>query len=299
MLSIGCSCFAEGASNGFIRPTTDLEVAHALHGALSARTQAEFLGRLGTPDNPFVITAETLDALAADQAMRFERLLRHERKATGSATVARLLDRMAAGAAEGVLTAIGGWYLIGIGGVALMFRRNRDAFVAPFPVLPNPTFHPGRHRQIAVLREIMFWVLAPAIGGGVAIMLLFGGWRYRDGAHRFLWSMFFSPLSFLVGLSSMLIALVGFFTPLMAVIGASYGILLITVGSLDGAAAWIVGIVVVAVGTAATVWTFRKAPDITARVLAHVYARFPYATYVVGVALVPLILVYAALQADW
>ncbi|MBU8538652.1 hypothetical protein [Falsiroseomonas tokyonensis] len=303
MLSAGCRCFAEGAASGFVRPITDLEVAASLRAALEARTNAEFFASFGQPGNPFVITGETLQRLADDQAFRLERLARHDAAVQGASISIRIFSAVRQGSVLGpVLEGILGWYVIGWFGVLFLFRHSRDQFRSLFPVLPNPVIRPFLARICLVLREAIFWCLAPFVGGMVLLFVLFGGWKSRGELHALGWSAVLKPTAFLFSVAYMLISLVITLFILVSCFGlmAAMAVPLVSwIFDQSQTAGVVLGIAGILVSLWLLIVAFGKIFAVVAAVLDKAIQRYPLMSYAVGIVALPLVVAVAAFSEGW
>jgi len=275
VLTVGCNSFGAGGSSGFLQPVTDLEVARSLRAALEARTNAEFLSRLGTPDNPLVVTEQTLGQLAGDEALRLERLLRHESKAQGAVVSVRLVGRLAAtGRVATALEAMLGFIGVGAASLALMFRRNRAAFLEHFPTLPNRMLHSGRYWRLLALREAVFWSLGCIVAVTVVGVILLGRWRLREAAFRDIWGAVLAPLRTLVNLGLTVISLAASYLPSFLIVELTL-ILFGAVQMLPASGMVAARLIILLAGGYGTLWTWRRMPALIKAQMINLAERYP------------------------
>jgi hypothetical protein len=306
LISVGCGCGVSGASSGPVRPITDLEVANALPRVLAARSHAELLGALGTESNPYVLTSAAFDDIGRANTIRFERLQKYAGVVDKTGTGARLYEAVKATSNVWELFSfVGGVYMCGCVGVALLFRRNRAAFLTVFPVLANRGFEGTRYWLGVIGRELTFIVLAPFISGIVVVTFLFGGWRGRSKSLEFGWKLFFHPVQssitiglFVVFACALLMSTV---VPLMLSSSLLFGVAQAFGPRALGIDVSIYGIAALAVSFFAVKRTWRRVWAYLQGAITRVHRRYPSAALVseglIGAAVVaslPVILALAS-----
>lgn len=282
VLTIGCSSFSAGGTTGLLHPVTDVQVARSLREALQARSNADFLGRLGTPENPFVVTDQALDQIAGYEALRLERLLRHEDLAQGSATSVRVVSLLGTRAASGLPEVLMGYLIFGAGGVVFMFQANRAAFLEHFPVLPNQRLYPVRYLGSLMGREAAFWTLCVPVSAVTVLVILLGGWRYREAVFRGLWSGVMKPLRALEATGLAILFLSASYLPGILVFCFTLTLLSVAWEKLSGAGAAMAGLATILLGGYIALLTFKRMPRLVEARLMAFAGQHPHAVLICG-----------------
>lgn len=180
---LGCNSFDVSQKTGFAAKVRDLEIFAGMRRALDARSYIDLAAAFGTIDNPFILTANSMNAEVGKAILTMQRLHKNEGLVAGGSYSLRLVANIeVVEAAYWEWLRVGGfWYALGLIAGLLQVGRVWALFARAFPVLPHLDLHPGRYYAGAVLRAVIFLVVSPvAVAFALFWILLSGGWSNRE-----------------------------------------------------------------------------------------------------------------------
>ncbi|KWT84316.1 MULTISPECIES: hypothetical protein [unclassified Variovorax] len=189
IISAGCSSYCGGATAGFARQVTDVQMAEAIKGAFDADTTGALLGAFGKHE-ALLVDQAALEGFAKSRQLHLARLhLGSTAVKSGSLAVRLYAAARSPGRLLSIWEAMGPTYLLGAAASLVMFRTSRAAFLRSFPQLPTPELPQNHVRYIAarVGRILLYVALAPFFALAAAVFILLGGWAGREAFQAWLW----------------------------------------------------------------------------------------------------------------